>query len=115
MNPIRLDVPIVRRIRSASALRLASEHRTTSGINAMQVRLTAEGTSEYLIEVIAALREHCEWADDRIAALERIVLPHGRAKNGKARTEPRYSSRYASQPNEISHPIQTIQIAETGE
>lgn len=88
-SPIRLNVPTVTRNRIISMPRPTGEHRASNGISAMQARLSAEGVSDYLIDVIAALREHCEWADDRIAALERMVLPHGRGRNGGARPEPR--------------------------
>jgi hypothetical protein len=37
----------------------------------LRTALVREGASPYLAEVIAALREHAEWAENRIGALER--------------------------------------------
>lgn len=37
----------------------------------LRTALVREGASPYLAEVVAALREHAEWAENRIGALER--------------------------------------------
>lgn len=68
---------------------VAGEHRPTTGIGIMQARLRRDGASDYLVEVLVAMREHCEWAEERIAFLERVALPHGRNIHGTAREEAR--------------------------
>ena len=45
--------------------------RLDAGLNVLAARLRTEGLPDYVVEVIVALRQHCEEADQRLPRLER--------------------------------------------
>lgn len=59
------------RHRSVIPIEARKPDRRTAALNTLAQKLRDDGESEYLIDVVVALREAAEEADDRLSRIER--------------------------------------------